>query len=158
MVTVTIGIVMAKWWCLLEWLTWDLWLLIVMTMMMTAMASAKLTSTFVDVPNKISILEDQRKYWPLKTKVSNWRWRWWWYLWQSLSAILYQNQTCITERVREDQYCLAWQAKHSWTSTSPSINGSTSHNCTLIPNWQLMFWRKKKFEAFNDFRGRDGKQ
>ena len=33
--------------------------------------NAKLTSTFVDVPNKISILEDQRKYWPRKTKVSN---------------------------------------------------------------------------------------
>ena len=39
--------------------------------MIIVIVNAKLTSAFVDVPNKISIQEDQRKYWPLKTKVSN---------------------------------------------------------------------------------------
>ena len=42
-----------------------------MTMIMILTVNAKLTSTFVDVPNKISILQDQRKYWPQKTPASN---------------------------------------------------------------------------------------
>ena len=39
--------------------------------MMILIVNAKLTSTFVDVPNKISILQDQRKYWLQKTPPSN---------------------------------------------------------------------------------------